>query len=383
MADQQLPGTMIVDDPQSPWEAAFGAYRQALVDLNGDGKPDIVIPTTPPSGDQRPPSAFDPDGKPRVPASGGANPYPDYKTEDVSYAEGGWRELLNPMLYDPGGALKGGLQRVGDIAAAAGQAAGPPGAIIGAAGRMMRTPMAVIPGRRAAAATELAPIHAQEAAQAAQSERGFAQFMQRFEPSGQPALGYDKAARPNAMLEGMVLQRNNRNPVAPGVVRPEADPARIAASQREADAIAKGNFRMDRQAQTTAELNSPTRQTINRDANIDETMQRWLGAVAQRTGVQPDQLARIPRGEFERFIANEPGLKLLMQRYGMSLDDVVGSLATRGYAVPPSAPFNGSVVQGRNGGQFAPMSQDERALRDALHRRNAPPSGNVQIGGVF
>lgn len=40
-----IPGTMIVDAPQAdPWEEAFGAYRQALIDLNGDGIPDAVIP---------------------------------------------------------------------------------------------------------------------------------------------------------------------------------------------------------------------------------------------------------------------------------------------------------------------------------------------------
>lgn len=44
MADMtpQLPGTMIVNDPPDPWEAAFGEYQQALVDLNGDGIPDGV-----------------------------------------------------------------------------------------------------------------------------------------------------------------------------------------------------------------------------------------------------------------------------------------------------------------------------------------------------
>lgn len=42
MADMtpQLPGTQIVQDP---WEAAFGQYQQALVDLNGDGIPDGVM----------------------------------------------------------------------------------------------------------------------------------------------------------------------------------------------------------------------------------------------------------------------------------------------------------------------------------------------------
>lgn len=49
MADQypQLPGTQIVD----PWDSAFGAYRQALVDLNGDGVPDAI---TSPSGQVQP-----------------------------------------------------------------------------------------------------------------------------------------------------------------------------------------------------------------------------------------------------------------------------------------------------------------------------------------
>ena len=43
MADQQLPGTMIVNGPQSSWEAALAEYQQALVDLDGDGIPDGVM----------------------------------------------------------------------------------------------------------------------------------------------------------------------------------------------------------------------------------------------------------------------------------------------------------------------------------------------------
>ena len=43
MANPQLPGTMIVDGPQSPWEAALAKYQQALVDLDGDGIPDGVM----------------------------------------------------------------------------------------------------------------------------------------------------------------------------------------------------------------------------------------------------------------------------------------------------------------------------------------------------
>ena len=43
MADQQLPGTMIVDGPQDPWAAALAKYQQALVDLDGDGIPDGVM----------------------------------------------------------------------------------------------------------------------------------------------------------------------------------------------------------------------------------------------------------------------------------------------------------------------------------------------------
>jgi len=41
---------MAGENPQAaetdPWEASFGAYRQALVDLNGDGVPDAAVPIT-------------------------------------------------------------------------------------------------------------------------------------------------------------------------------------------------------------------------------------------------------------------------------------------------------------------------------------------------
>lgn len=47
MAAPQLPGTMIVDGPQAdPWEQAFGSYQQALLDLNGDGVPDVAVPVS-------------------------------------------------------------------------------------------------------------------------------------------------------------------------------------------------------------------------------------------------------------------------------------------------------------------------------------------------
>ena len=34
---------MIVNGPQSPWESALAEYKQALVDLDGDGIPDGVM----------------------------------------------------------------------------------------------------------------------------------------------------------------------------------------------------------------------------------------------------------------------------------------------------------------------------------------------------
>lgn len=45
MADPIPQGTMIVP-PRDPWDGAFSSYHQSLVDLDGDGVPDVAVPIT-------------------------------------------------------------------------------------------------------------------------------------------------------------------------------------------------------------------------------------------------------------------------------------------------------------------------------------------------
>lgn len=150
---------------------------------------------------------------------------------------------------------------------------------------------------------------------------------------------------------------------------PQADPARAAAASREATAIEQGRFRMERQAAAAAEQASPTVSRQLNDARIEEVAQRALGVVANRIGsTAPDQLAALPRGVYERFLANEPALAMVMREYGLGIDDVVAAMQRRGFALQP---FNGNVMQqyqpGRSGA--LPMTAEEKALRDAIHRR--------------
>lgn len=426
MAEPALPGTMIA--PQSdPWDAAFAQYRQALVDLNGDGVPDAVIQT----GDTRPPQAFDPDGRPRVPASGGANPYP--------FPAGAYPPnptMLERVQNDPvGNAIMPAFGGAMNALAATGDAMGPTGMPMSMLGRMgaaaVRTPGAAIgrgpgvPFQIEKAREALAPLAAAESragmampmprpmsgapddqvlnsllrdltglekrapavrnALATKLDEFNAQVNATASGTGPRALSYSPDALADARAGGMVNQyRPDSILNRAGVVAPEADPSRIAAAYREAEALSRGQFRMQRQAEAAAEAASPTNQLINRDLTIDQTMQNMLGAVARNTGVPPDQLARLPRGQFERFLANEPGLSMLMQQYGMTLDDIISALGSRGYAVPPRAPFNANVMQqfqsGRSGA--LPMTAEEKALRDAMHRRNRTIGGAGQ-GDAF
>jgi hypothetical protein len=425
MADpySQLPGTMVVDGPQQdPWEQAFQQYRQALVDLDGDGVPDAVVPV----GDQRPQQAFDPDGRPRVPASGGQNAYP--------FPTGAYPpnpSMMEQFESNPMGMVLPAFGGAMNMLAATGDAMGPTGMPITMLGRMgaaaARTPGAALgrgpppqyqlnrlqeqiapleraAGRVGSLPPRPMPMPGTPPPQVLDETQNYLAQLQQRAPEVQNRL----AARLKEFNEGITAQRplaitdqygyrsaalkdgmvrlpdNPRQAGQPApYIRPEADPARIAAASRETEAISRGNFRMDRQAEAAADLASPTNTRINRDLMVDETMQRFLGSVAQRTGAQPDQLARLPRGQFERFVANEPGLSMLMQQYGMTFDDVIGALATRGYAVPPRAPFNANVMQqyqkGRTGA--LPMTEAEKALKDAMHARNQGRRGGAGQGG--
>lgn len=137
MADpySQLPGTMVVDGPQQdPWEQAFQQYRQALVDLDGDGVPDAVVPVseeTAPRGrlaSQRPNQQLAPDWRGRLAAGGAslADPFgiPSAVTGIVSpETRDDWRATQSafPGMAIAGqtisaGGVAGGLMRTGSRA---------------------------------------------------------------------------------------------------------------------------------------------------------------------------------------------------------------------------------------------------------------------------
>jgi hypothetical protein len=378
--------------------------------------------------DSRPPQAFDPDGRPRVPASDGQNPYP-FPAGSYPPNPG----MMEQFENDPMGTVMPAFGGAMNMLAATGEAMGPTGMPITMLGRMgaaaAKTPGAAIgrgpppqyqinrlqeqiapmeraTGRAGMLPPRPLPMPGTPLPQVLDETQNYLMQLQQSAPEVQKRLaarlqkfndgitaqqplsitnqfGYRGAA----LKDGMVrLPDNPRQAGQPApYIRPEADPARIAAAAREAEAISRGNFRMDRQAKATADLASPTNTLINRDLMVDETMQRFLGSVAQRTGAQPDQLAQLPRGQFERFVANEPGLPMLMQQYGMTLDDIIGALGSRGYAVPPRTPFNANVMQqyqpGRSGA--LPMTGEEKALRDAMHARNKGRRGGPGQGDVF
>ena len=140
---------------------------------------------------------------------------------------------------------------------------------------------------------------------------------------------------------------------------------------------------MERNARAADELASPTNQRINRDLAIDQTAQNVLGNVGRAAGAADDAIAQLPRGAYERALANEPTLQILAQNYGMTIDDIVAALARRGYAVPPNARFNANVMQQYQSGRSGalPMTAEEKSFRDAMHRRNRRPEGGQRATG--
>ena len=141
----QLPGTMIVNGPQSPWESALAEYKQALVDLDGDGIPDGVmtpdgqfqplnndivstaqsvrpsdrarmrqagnIPVQDPAGEGRLGERWNEAATRRIPAAamGAADPMgiPSFGVGMVSPAAGQW--MRDIQSADPDAAMVGGL----------------------------------------------------------------------------------------------------------------------------------------------------------------------------------------------------------------------------------------------------------------------------------
>jgi hypothetical protein len=195
------------------------------------------------------------------------------------------------------------------------------------------------------------------------------EFNNRLSSPPPQALTYQPSARGDAIRGGMV-------PRSGAAIRPEADPWAPARMARESEAIERGRRSMQQQ-----DLINRGAQMSPEDA-VSGTADRLLGVVRERMGAAANTAPEVPAGAYERLLANDPGVKMLLQNYGMTFDDLAGIMANRGYAVPPNATFNASVLQPRNSGLFGGMNADEKAFRDALQRRNARPGGTGQ-GNVF
>jgi hypothetical protein len=324
-----------------------------------------------------PTRAFDPDGKPRVPASGaadvGADPYPTPE-RSIDVSGDPVTMYLRHAYFNPSGAAFDAVARLGAALSATGDAMGPTGMPLSALGRVgsgvgrwLRysgdMPELAATRTREALARELANTQ-QQAAAARHSE------IMSTAQNAPPALTYQSYAAIKRENPGMIPAGNG------GRIAPEADPWAPARMARESEAIERGRRSMQQQ------------DLINRGAQISPedavsgTADRLLGVVRERMGAAANTAPEVPAGAYERLLANEPGVKMLLQNYGMTFDDLAGIMANRGYAVPPNATFNASVLQPRNSGLFGGMNADEKALRDALQRRNARPIGTGQ-GNVF
>jgi hypothetical protein len=406
----QTPGTMVV--PQDPWESALSQYQQALVDLDGDGRPDAVVNVP---AQQLPPQAYDSDGRPRVPASGaaemGLSPYPHRAGPYPPNPN-----LAERFAADPGRMSMNAFGGAMNMLSATGDAMGPTGMPISMLGRMgaaaVRTPGAAI-GRGPSPQfqidrlkEEIAPLWQaesrtgrplphnprpmpgtplEEIINSLLQERDMLmrrapdvqnmlsarvqEFNNRLSSPPPQALTYQPSARGDAIRGGMV-------PRSGAAIRPEADPWAPARMARESEAIERGRRSMQQQ-----DLINRGAQMSPEDA-VSGTADRLLGVVRERMGAAANTAPEVPAGAYERLLANDPGVKMLLQNYGMTFDDLAGIMANRGYAVPPNATFNASVLQPRNSGLFGGMNADEKAFRDALQRRNARPGGTGQ-GNVF
>lgn len=383
-----IPGTMIVDAPQAdPWEEAFGAYRQALIDLNGDGIPDAVVGGADPiiTTGEVPvnPNAYDPDGKPRVPASGGRDPYPQIFPSDRFSQSTNW-------IDDPGTGIKQAVGQASNMLmglAGASPAAGVMGNAARGVGRFINAPEAVFPWARRAAEASLAPVHAAEArmaAEAAKASTGATNNLMKFAEGVQQwktppaALTYEPGSRVNALQGGMVLQRGAGG--SRGAVAPSVDPASIARAEREATVGAQRQFRDAASASQDVSGTTARIAQTKGDTQVDDVAQRLLSVARERVApnATPDQLASIPRGVYERLLANE-GLGPYLQASGRTMDDVVASMQRQGYAL---SPFNGNNMMGRTPtGQLQKMTPDERALRDTIWSRTGVRSGRPGPAG--
>lgn len=190
MAEPIPQGTMIVPQ-RDPWDEAFASYRQSLIDLNGDGVPDVAVPAQGRMSDA---------GRRRATVAG-INPQ-----EPAPGQQAGVMEALS-VTGIPGLGLAG--QGVNKLMSIARGAPGTTAATIGTTAAL--APSAIAQNPNIPQATDLTPLMTQRAS--AEQKRSAAEAeMQRQQRSGRgPAWQSAKEAVDRATAEITALDQQISN----------------------------------------------------------------------------------------------------------------------------------------------------------------------------